>query len=171
MNQALVIAVSMAAAFIVIMIANIAGKKSGRQMDSQFDERQIIARNKAYMTGFFVFLMLIMADVLLKLLGTPFYVDPLGELSAVFFGIGVFAILAIWNDAFLVPAQKPGLLILLYGVITAERMLRFLSGLRSGECYSDGRFTLSAINGVIGITFFAILVTFLIKQHQDRSED
>ena len=55
MNQALVIAVSMAAAFIVIMIANIAGKKSGRQMDSQFDERQIIARNKAYMTGFFVF--------------------------------------------------------------------------------------------------------------------
>ena len=171
MKEAMIIAVSMTAAFIFIIIANIAGKKTGRQMDSQFDERQIIARNKAYMTGFFVILLLILADVLLKMTASAFYVDPLGELSAVFIGIGVFAILAIWNDAFLMPAQKPGLMSLLYGVIVAERMLRFLFSLRAGECFSEGKLTLSNINGVIGITFFAILAALLLKQRSSRSED
>ena len=44
-----------------------------------------------FMTGFFVILLLILADVLLKMTASAFYVDPLGELSAVFIGIGVFA--------------------------------------------------------------------------------
>ncbi len=171
MKEALIIAVSMAAAFAVIMIANIAGSKSGRQMDRHFDERQIIARNNAYMTGFFVVLILMMADILLKMTGHAFYIDPLFELSAVFIGVGVFAILAIWNDAFLLPAQKPGLLILLYGVITVERAMRFLFSLKNGEIFSNGKLALTSINGVIAVAFLAISITFLLKQQRDRSED
>ena len=171
MEDALIIAGSMAAAFVVAMIFNIAGRKIGRQMDRQFDERQIIARNKAYMTGFFVVLLLMMADILLKMTGNAFYMDPLGELSAVLISIGVFAVLAIWNDAFLIPTQKPGLLILLYCVVTIERMIRFLFSLKNGECFSDGRLTLSCINGVAALIFFAVFVSFLIKQHSSGSED
>lgn len=171
MKDAMILAASIGAAFMVAMIAGISRRVTGRQADKQFDERQIIARNQAYMTGFFVTLLLMMADVLLKLTGKAFYIDPLAELSAVCIGIGVFAILAIWNDAFLVPAQKPGLLILLYGVITVERILRFLFSLKNGECFNDGKLTLASINGVLAFTFFAILAAFLLKQHSDRSED
>ncbi len=171
MKEALIITTSMTSAFVVVMILKIARKRSGIPQDRQFDERQILARNNAYMTGFFVTLLLMLADILLKLAGKEFYTDPLAELSAVFIGIGVFAVLAVWNDAFLLPAQKPFLQILLYGVIAAERMLRFLYSLRNGECFSFGKLTLSCINGVIAVTFLSIFVILLLKQHNDRSED
>ena len=71
----------------------------------EFDERQLIIRGKAYKYGFFATLAALITVIFCS---SVFGFDMLllGGASCLFFGLTVFAVYCIWNDAFVSFNQK-----------------------------------------------------------------
>lgn len=166
---ALTIAAAMAAA--ILLINYYFSKRAGSSFDNQFDERQLISRNKAYTASFFVTLLCLLADIILKMTGKAFYYDPLGELICIFIGITVFSVLAIRNDAFIVPKKQPKSNLILYFVITLIQFGNAFIEYRNGTMTEGGKLTVSCLSAVCGLTFAVILVTMLMKLRQDTAEE
>ena len=146
------------------------GKKSN-QGKIEYDERQLLARGKAYKAGFFVTMIYCLLFAALSVTELPFFQSVTGMLIGVFLGIAVFAVTAIHNDAYLgLNENKRSFLILGIVVAVANLLTGVLNGM-DGELFVDGQLTFDCLNLMVGILFVVIIAALLIHDCQAKKEE
>ena len=122
-SQGLAFGIIFAVLFVVIYI--LVRKGRGKDAFEQFDERQLAFRGKAYQAGFFVFMAGIGIDACLKMMGLTFYEDPLGEFTALFAALIVFAAQAIRYDSFKGFNKDSRSLVIIYVIVNRKNLHYF----------------------------------------------
>lgn len=152
--------------FMVLMVARIRKKGTAKV----FDERQLIIRGKAYKYGFFSALaalaVLIFCNAVLS-----FDMLLFGAASCMFFGLTVFAVYCIWNDAFLSFKQKPSSYLLIGGIVIVVNgsgvVKRLVEGTEIAELLND----VFCLNILCAAAFMVIEITIAIKLIASRREN
>ena len=160
--------ITFAAVFLIIWI--LFRRLRGKACEEQFDERQLYARGRAYQAGFLTFTCCICIDACLKMFGTAPYEDPLGEFTALFIAVTVFAIEAIRHDAFKGFHTKSRNYILLYFGVVLAQLVSTVSSFLDGRLVEDGILTLRCVSPVCMIAFTIILILLIRKSIRERSE-
>lgn len=146
------------------------GKKSN-QGKVEYDERQLLARGRAYKAGFFVTLIYCLLFAALSVTEIAFFQSVTGMLIGVFLGIAVFAVTAIRNDAYLgLNENKRSFLILGIIVAAANLIIGVCNGLE-GNLLKDGQLTFDCLNLMVGILFTVIVAALLIHDRQNKKEE
>lgn len=142
----------------------------GKNVMEEYDERQLLARFKAYQISFYILLCGIIIDACLKMFRFDFYEDPLGELTAVMTAVVVFAVISIRQDAFTGLHTKRKPLLLLYGVICLSQFLGTVGYIMHGELIENGRLTVRCISPVTLAVFLIVFVMMLMQRNETGEE-
>lgn len=148
-------------------VRNTAGKKRSRQ----YDERQILARGKAYKCGFLALciclLMTMMAESVFKL-----DMSYVGASACLFVGLCVVAVYSIWHDAFFSMRQKPGLYLLLCLLIVGCNGIAPVTHYLEGERLAEILHSVVCLNITCALCFLVVGVTILLKMLlQEKGEE
>lgn len=139
-------------------------------LDMHFDERQELARGKAFQYGFFTLLIAVYAygvsDVMFGR-----WCDVLAGVSiCLAVGLCVFAITCILKDAYLSLREKPRTVMTMFALISAVNL--GLGGMYavSGDLVESGVLTFRAVNPILGFATLVILIVYIVN-HLLRSRE
>ncbi len=139
-------------------------------LDCHFDERQELARGKAFQYGFFTLLISTYAygtsDVVFGR-----WCDALaGVTICLAVSLCVFAVTCILKDAYLSLREKPRVVMTMFALLTLINLgFGVMYGV-SGDLVEDGVLTFRAVNPIIGTATLVILIVYIIN-HLLRSRE
>lgn len=143
-----------------LVVGKLAGKKLGK---AEFDERQQLARGKAYKSGFYTLLAGLLAVYLLPNLTEWQPKDPaLLPFAVICIGVTVFACVAVANDAYLGIRQNPRVMLLVLGIIVAGNLLAGFSAMESVG-FADGITVENSMNFIIAVMGLIILTALAVR--------
>ncbi len=130
-------------------------------LDMHFDERQELARGKAYQYGFLTLLVcLFIYGVSDLALGR--WCDALaGVTVCAAAGLGVFAVACILKDAYLSLREKPRQVMAMFALIAIANLSLGAAYYASGSLVEDGVLTFRAVNPILGIEILVILAVYV----------
>lgn len=142
----------------------------GKSTDTDFDERQVTARSKAYKTALFTLEFYLAADAGLTLLWRPWAEPGVDVLLGILFAMMVFVCVAIHYDAYRTLREKPWTNYLLFVILIIPQLLNF-SHYREEGFVTDGRLNGNSLNPAV-IAGLLIFVTVLAVHdiHRRREE-
>ena len=156
------IAVGLAAGIVagLIFVAFLFKKKV---LDCHFDERQELARGKAFQYGFFT---LLISDYVYALsdmiLGR--WCDVLtGITICLAVSLCVFATTCILKDAYLSLREKPRVVMTMFALLTLINLGFGGAHAVSGDLIEDGVLTFWAVNPIIGVATLVILIVYIVN--------
>lgn len=135
-----------------------------KHVKPEFDERQMLARGKAYKVGFFTLLIYGAICTVLQAVGLQWFDGLLREVIGIVIGVGSFAIVAILNDAYIGFNENTGYTI---GVMTLIGLLNLGSaiiGIITDGLWKDGKVTTTIVNLLISFLFLVILMTYWLHK-------
>lgn len=120
-----------------LVVGKLAGKKLGK---AEFDERQQLARGKAYKAGFYTLLVGLLAVYLIPIFTEWQPKDTaLLPFAVICVGVTVFACVAVANDAYLGIRQNPRAMLLVLGIVVVGNLTAGFSVMESvGLCRWPG---------------------------------
>ena len=139
-------------------------------LDCHFDERQELARGKAFQYGFFTLLISTYAygtsDVVFGR-----WCDALaGVTICLAVSLCVFAVTCILKDAYLSLREKPRVVMTMFALLSVLNLgFGVMHGLH-GELVEDGVLTFRAVNPIIGLATLVILIVYIVN-HLLRSRE
>ncbi len=139
-------------------------------LDCHFDERQELARGKAFQYGFFTLLISTYAygtsDVVFG-----HWCDALaGVTICLAISLCVFAVTCILKDAYLSLREKPRVVMTMFALLTLINLgFGVMYGV-SGDLVEDGVLTFRAVNPIIGLATLVILIVYIVN-HLLRSRE
>ena len=163
------IAVGLAAGIIagLIFVAFLFRKKV---LDCHFDERQELARGKAFQYGFFTLLISAYVYAVSDMTLGRWCDVPAGVTICIAVSLCVFAVTCILKDAYLSLREKPRVVMTMFVLLSAVNLgFGLMYGL-SGGLVEDGVLTFRAVNPIIGFATLVILVVY-IANHLLRSRE
>lgn len=144
-----------------VIIGKLAGKKLGK---AEFDERQLLARGKAYKAGFYTLLAGLLVVYLLPILSDRQPADAaLLPFAALCTGVTVFACVAIANDAYLGLRQKPQYMMLLMGIVVVCNLLAGGASLMRHD-FAEGFTVQNSMNLIVAAMGLIILTALALRQ-------
>ncbi len=144
-----------------VIIALVMWKKTPR---SDFDERQLALRGKAFQHAFFAVLIFsAVYTLLVMIIGHPLMEDGVSTLLAALFGVMVFAVECVMRDAFFTVSKTPKYYILLIVAVILSNGITGIDKLRDGSMVRDGLLTFSCFNFAGAVLFLVVLVAILLK--------
>lgn len=195
MNIEYILGVIVGILFAILLIAVIGwfAKKVGGKLDlsfrnnkKNFDERQQLIRGKAYKYGFFtLILFLIIKFALEKVLDTMLFSSFAGNWIGICLSIAVFAIVCVWNDAYIsLNENMKGVIILFIGVALLNigssflnlynghvSFLETMQVVKNGEIFDYSVISVECVNLTCGILFLVICIAIALKSIVDRKEE
>ena len=163
------IAVGLAAGILagLVFVAFLFKKKV---LDMHFDERQELARGKAFQYGFLTLLATTYAYGISDILFGRWCDVLAGVAICLAAGLCVFAVTCILKDAYLSLREKPGKFMVLFALLSLFNLgLGVMYGV-SGGLVEDGVLTFRAMNPIIGTATLVILVVYIVN-HLLRSRE
>lgn len=149
-----------------VVVIVIRRRKSGRVM-CEFDERQELARGKAFQYGFYALLLYLLFYGLVEdMTGVYWGKGMTGVALGICIGVGVFAAVSIWNDAYFSLWERPKRFIVLFSVVMVSNLYLGISHLQEPEQSPNYGY----INLFLGITFLEILLVMGAKALKNRRE-
>ena len=141
-------------------------------MKKEFDERQLKNRGDCFSISFFVLITCLFLDGLVRYILEYDWSNYLvGIAFWILLSIGVFAILAIWKDAYTnVGANKIHFGIYLIGISLLDLALGVINGIRMGFL-ENGQIGTCFINLFSGLIIFIIALNLFLKAARDRKDD
>lgn len=173
---------------IVFIISRIAKRVGGKIVfgcgkdGKDYDERQMLARGKAYEAGFFTMMAYIvfvgiLADIMENRFMLSFGVLWIGASIS----IGVFVIICIVKDAYmslrenakgiLIMLGSVGLFNLFTGLSNREHLVENVEITRKGQTFECIRLSADTTNLVVGILFFILMAVFVGKLWYDKKHE
>lgn len=139
----------------------------------QYDERQLLARGKAYKAGFFILIIYVtIAGILADLCGIRLLLSFGGIWIGVCFAIFCFAAVCIWEDAYMSLQENVkginmmflavGLLNLINGIMTIRDKTPFIENDSISYHYT---------NLIVAILFLSLTLLFNLKLLYDKSQE
>lgn len=143
-----------------LVVGKLAGKKLGK---AEFDERQQLARGKAYKAGFYTLLAGLLAVYLIPIFTEWQPKDTALMLFAVIcVGVTVFACVAVTNDAYLGIRQNPRAMLLVLGIVVVGNLTAGFSVMESVG-FADGLAVENSMNFIIAAMGLIILAALAIR--------
>lgn len=142
-----------------------------KRVKPEYDERQMIARGKAYKVGFFTLLIYGAVCTVLQALEIYWCSGLLREVIGIVIGAGAFAVVAILNDAYLGFNENTGYTI---GVISLIGLLNLGSGIigiLADGLWKDGAVTTPIVNLLIFFLFLVIVVTYWLHKKKGNENE
>ncbi|WP_298033751.1 hypothetical protein [uncultured Dysosmobacter sp.] len=135
-----------------------------------YDERQEQARGLAYKYGFLTLAVCVcLLDTVLTLF--PWIGTEAGGFFCLDLGVTVFAVTAIWKDAYLRLYEKPWEVVTMWGLCGLGGLLYGVFSLRKEGLLVDGMLNLSAVLIVISGSVLLTLAVFLYRRRAAGRED
>ncbi|WP_295762876.1 hypothetical protein [uncultured Oscillibacter sp.] len=141
-------------------------------LDMHFDERQELARGKAFQYGFLTLLATTYAYGISDILFGRWCDVLAGVAICLAAGLCVFAVTCILKDAYLSLREKPRKFMVLFALLSLFNLgLGVMYGV-SGGLVEDGVLTFRAVNPILGAATLLILIVY-IADHllRDRAEE
>ena len=146
----------------VFVIGKIFKKKRG---PCKYDERQTLARGKAYKTGFWTFVGYLLLNGLLNAADIIWADTSTAAFLGLFLGIAVYAIVCILNDAYLPLKEKPGFYFAIFGLVIVVNLAVTILNFSDGtEFITDKMLNYHSLNAGIVIMFIAVIITLAVRQ-------
>ena len=166
----LIFVIGIMAGVVAIVLVMKAINKDGKSR-TQYDERQLAVRGKAYMYGFYT--ALIACVVLLIMNGLEVGTEALGKTGyfiPIFAGTVAQVTYSIFHDAYEGLNTNMSRLIVVMAMIGGLNFAVSIINLVRGELYKGGELQLSFLNLLCGLLFVVIAVEMLVKRAMDKRE-
>ena len=160
--------------FLVYGILMVVTKRRGKSANAQFDERQVVARGRAYRYAFFTVLFYLLGWGLFELAADIRLWDTYtGCFLGVFLSVTVFAVVAILNDAYFAVNEKPATYLGIFALVTVLNLGIGVWNLVTGgdPIVEHGMLTYHSVNLLVGGMFLVILIVAAIRVWQGKRED
>lgn len=154
----------------------VAGRLGGRIelkcREHAYDERQLLARGKAYRAAFLTLVaFLLMASLLAEGFELPLFMSFCGMWIGVCLSVAVFAVICIWKDAYMSLYENVRGVILL---LSAIGILNIGTGMRAiwekQPLLENGTISLKYTNLVVGALLCVILAVFCARVLYNKKE-
>ena len=160
--------------FLVYGILMVVTKPRGKCANAQFDERQVVARGRAYRYAFFTVLFYLLGWGLFELAADIRLWDTYtGCFLGVFLSVTVFAVVAILNDAYFAVNEKPATYLGIFALVMVLNLGIGVWNLVTGgdPIVEHGMLTYHSVNLLVGGMFLVILIVAAIRVWQGKRED
>ena len=131
-------------------------------LDMTFDERQELARGKAYCYGFFTLMgCLLVWGFTESAVGV--WCDTLtGSALCISISMTVFAVTCIRNDAYLSLKESPRKVMMSFVLVAVANFSIGLIHVVNGTVIEDGRLTTGSVNLMFGVMMLVIMLVYLV---------
>ena len=150
------------AAGVLVGLLLVALIKHKKVIDFHFDERQELARGKAFQ---YAFLTLAALALIYAALDT-ILVLPVDTMAGVFFclclAMVVFAVIYIRKEAYLSLYEKPGKVMTLFGLLAALNIGIGAMYCLQGDMVQNGVLSFRAVNPMTGVTLLIIMAVYAL---------
>lgn len=143
--------------------------KEVRKMND-YDERQILARGRAFMWGFFSLMICLMVYGLTDMLIEPWCDTLTGCIICICVSLIVFAVICIRQDAFAGIGQKRKRNLTVLLVLTAANLLFGVSHIIDGDLLRNGLLSFRSVSLIVGATTGLVLLVYWFHGLRDRGE-
>lgn len=135
--------------------------------DGNFDERQIAARGKAFQYGFFAYFIYYLAFIVFQGITQQKWINnETGIFVGICFATMVFAVSAIWKDAYFSLHENAKKYVVLFLLLAVSNLGLFTLDILHGRSTSSHE-----MNGVMGITLLIVVGAFGAKRLKDKREE
>lgn len=141
-----------------------------KRVKPKYDERQIIARGKAYKVGFFTLLIYGAVCTVLQAMEIYLCDGLVREVIGIVIGVGAFAIVAILNDAYIGYNENNRYSIGVMSLIGLLNLGSAIIGIITDGLWKDGQATNTIVNLAVFILFFVILTTYWLHKKKTKDE-
>ena len=137
----------------------------------EYDERQVLARGRAFMWGFFTLMICLMVYGMLDMLIDRWCDTLTGCIICICVSLLVFASICIRQDAFagIGKNRKRNLTVLL--VLTLANMFFGVENITGGDVVRDGLLTFRSVSLIVGATTGVVLLIYWLHGLRDRGEE
>lgn len=137
----------------------------------EYDERQVLARGRAFMWGFFTLMICLMVYGMLDMLIDRWCDTLTGCIICIYVALLVFASICIKQDAFagIGKNRKRNLTVLL--VLTLANMFFGVENITGGDVVRDGLLTFRSVSLIVGATTGVVLLIYWLHGLRDRGEE
>lgn len=152
------------------------GKLGWKNLDKNYDERQLLARGEGYRAGFLTLIIyLCVVSVLSEAFGIHLFMSFAGLWIGVCLSIFTFAVICIMKDAYMSLVENAKGVIMMFSAIA---ILNLVIGLTAdmSQFVVNGVIATNCINLIVGVLLLAIVVVFsgrmlYINKKYDEEED
>lgn len=137
---------------------------------NDYDERQILARGRAFMWGFFSLMICLMVYGLTDMLIEPWCDTLTGCIICICVSLIVFAVICIRQDAFAGIGQKRKRNLTVLLVLTTANLLFGVSHIIDGDLLRDGLLSFRSVSLIVGATTGLVLLVYWFHGLRDRGE-
>lgn len=137
---------------------------------NDYDERQILARGRAFMWGFFSLMICLMVYGLTDMLMEPWCDTLTGCIICICVSLLVFASICIRQDAFAGIGQKRKRNLTVLLVLTLANLLFGVTHIIDGDLLRDGVLSFRSVSLIVGITTGIVLVVYYVHGLHERGE-
>lgn len=137
---------------------------------NDYDERQILARGRAFMWGFFSLMICLMVYGLTDMLIEPWCDTLTGCIICICVSLIVFAVICIRQDAFAGIGQKRKRNLTVLLVLTAANLLFGVSHIIDGDLLRNGVLSFRSVSLIVGATTGLVLLVYWFHGLRDRGE-
>ncbi|MDE7385415.1 MAG: hypothetical protein K2M84_06620, partial [Anaeroplasmataceae bacterium] len=140
-----------------------------RPCQTQFDERQLKSRGSCFCVSFFFLLICLLIDGIVRnILDYDWSSFLVGVFTWGMLSIGVFAILAIWKDAYTSEGENKLRLSIFLGIVGLIDSIVGIISVIQNEFIADGKVTVSFINLLGGVVLLVTAVNLFVKFKIDK---
>ena len=155
---------------ICVIIFKVCNRNS--KLKCEYDERQEMARGRAYKYGFYTAIVYLGFMAIWPLFEIKLIVDnTVLSFIGVLVSICVMAVYAIWHDAYWGLNNNKNRYILVFILATVINLANGIISILSGHMVEDGVVQAPCINLLCGLMFLIIAVTLLIKDKFKKDEE
>lgn len=160
------LSISLVFGLIIILIAKLIRHKTKGSW-CYYDERQLMAQGKAYKYSFLFCIAYFLAFACFQGVTKEQWID---NFEGIFFGIilsvFIFAVYAIWKDAYISIQESPKKYIGIFGALSVLNLIPCVSKLIHREALEENR-----LNLLLGLVMLTALVVMVLKQHRDKKRE
>ena len=138
-----------------------------KRITPEFDERQIIARGKAYKAGFFTLLIYGAICTVMQTLDLDWVSGFFMEVLGIVLGAGVFVVVAILNDAYLGFNENSRYSIIILLIAGLLNFACGIMGIITDDLSSNSGTRTYIVNLMVSLLFFVLLGTYWL--HKKKS--
>lgn len=174
-----------ASAILLLLILRWGIRKVGGKVETyrcffnknSFDERQVIARGKAYKVGFYTLLIYVFAIALLdEMMNISIFMSLGGIWLGVCIAFFLFAIVCIRQDAYMSLYENPKGIILMFLIISIVNIIPGVLFIINGSILENGVLASRCMNLECGILLLLIMFAFAAKvaynnKHMDEEDE
>lgn len=169
MNTAYIIGVvvgSLCALVVAVLLLRML-KKKYRVDVREYDERQILARGRAYKYGFIAMLVLVVLERLGHEAGFVLLDSMQGTAALCLIGLFVFVVSCIWQEAYLTLHETPKMTYVLLAIGGGLNLISAgIAWIQREPLLKDGRLYSGSMSLMVAVFVFAVLAAFALKQWQ-----